>query len=187
MPPSEKDAVAAARKYYGSRHVPVSRNGADILGCFGSGGKALDLARRGRARHLVLLRALAVLDARLAGQDTGAEALLPDLGARHRLRHHLLLGRPHDDDGHALHEGGAVPRRLHPRARPRREGRQDVEVEGQRRRSALGHGRVRRRRAALHHGRDGRAGPRHQAVAASASRATATSRPSSGTPRASAR
>ena len=34
--------------------------------------------RRGRARHLVLLGAVAVLDARLAGGDAGAEALLPD-------------------------------------------------------------------------------------------------------------
>ena len=69
---------------------------------------------RGRARHLVLVGAVAVLDARLAGQDAGGEALLPDRRAGHRLRHHLLLGRPHDDDGTALHEEGAVPHRLHP-------------------------------------------------------------------------
>ncbi len=31
------------------------------------------------------------------------EALLSDLRARHRLRHHLLLGRADDDDGPALH------------------------------------------------------------------------------------
>ena len=35
-------------------------------------------ARRGRARHLVLIRAVAVLDARLAGRNAGAEALLSD-------------------------------------------------------------------------------------------------------------
>ena len=29
---------------------------------------------------------------------------LSDLAGLHRLRHHLLLGRPHDDDGHAFHE-----------------------------------------------------------------------------------
>ena len=40
--------------------------------------------------------------------DAGGEALLSDRGAGHRLRHHLLLGRPHDDDGPALHERGAV-------------------------------------------------------------------------------
>ena len=92
-------------------------------------------ARRGRARHLVLLGAVAVLDAGLAGRDAGARALLPDQRPGHRLRHHLLLGRPHDDDGPALHGRGAVPRRLHPRPRPRREGREDVEVQGQRHRS----------------------------------------------------
>ena len=59
--------------------------------------------RRGRARHLVLVGAVAVLDARLAGRDAGARALLPDQRAGHRLRHHLLLGRPDDDDGPALH------------------------------------------------------------------------------------
>ena len=142
-------------------------------------------ARRGRPRHLVLLGAVAVLDARLAGRDARAQALLPDQRARHRLRHHLLLGRPHDDDGPPFHAGGAVPRRLHPRPRPRREGRQDVEVEGQRHRPARAHRRIRRRRAPLHAGRDGGAGPRHQALDRRASKATATSRPSSGTPRAS--
>ncbi len=144
--------------------------------------RAVPDPRRGRARHLVLLGAVAVLDARLAGRDAGAQALLPDRRAGHRLRHHLLLGRPDDDDGPALHEGGAVPRRLHPRPRPRREGRQDVEVEGQRHRSARADRRVRRRCAALHAGGHGGAGPRHQARHRSASRATATSRPSSGTP-----
>ena len=84
-------------------------------------------------------------------------------------------------------ERGAVPRRLHPRPRPRREGRQDVEVEGQRHRPARPDRRIRRRRAALHAGRDGGAGPRHQARPPAASRATAISRPSSGTPRASPR
>ena len=82
------------------------------------------------------------------------------------LRHHLLLGRADDDDGPSLHEGGAVLDRLHPPARPRREGRQDVEVEGQRHRSARRHRRVRRRRAALCAGARRGAGPRHQAVVA---------------------
>ena len=48
------------------------------------------------------------------------QTLLPDQRARHRLRHHLLLGRADDDDGAALHERGAVPTRLHPRAGARR-------------------------------------------------------------------
>ena len=62
-------------------------------------------ARRGRARHLVLVGAVAVLDAGLAGQDARTRALLSDVDAGHRLRHHLLLGRAHDDDGSPLHEG----------------------------------------------------------------------------------
>ena len=60
----------------------------------------------------------------------------PDRRAGDRLRHHLLLGRPHDDDGPAFHEGSAVPDGLHPRAGARRARRQDVEVEGQRHRPA---------------------------------------------------
>ena len=51
----------------------------------------------------------------------GARRVLPDLGARHRLRHHLLLGRPHGHVRPAVHgRRGAVPRRVHPRAGARR-------------------------------------------------------------------
>ncbi len=116
-----------------------------------------------------------------------AQALLSDQRAGDRLRHHLLLGRPHDDDGPSFHEGDAVPHRLHPRAGARRARRQDVEVEGQRHRPARADRRIRRRRAALHAGGHGGAGPRHQALDRSASRATAISRPSCGTPPASPR
>jgi valyl-tRNA synthetase len=49
-------------------------------------------------------------------------------------------------------------RRLHPRHRSRREGREDVEVEGQRHRPADDRRPVRRRCAALHAGGDGGAG-----------------------------
>ena len=80
------------------------------------------------------------------------------------LRHHLLLGRPHDDDGPALHGRGALRHGLHPRPRPRREGRQDVEVERQRHRSARRDRAVRRRCPAHDARRHGRAGARHQAV-----------------------
>jgi valyl-tRNA synthetase len=62
-------------------------------------------ARSGRSRYLVLLRAVAVLDARLAGRNARAQALLPDRCLGDRFRHHLLLGRPDDDDGPAFHEG----------------------------------------------------------------------------------
>ena len=63
---------------------------------------------RRRARHLVLLRAVAVLDARLAGGHPRPAPVLPDRRAAHRLRHPLLLGRP-DDDVRPLRDGRQVP------------------------------------------------------------------------------
>ena len=74
---------------------------------------------RRRARHVVLLGAVAVLHARLAGQDAGAEQVLPDQRAGHGLRHHLLLGCPHDHDGHEVHGRRAVQACLHHRPHPR--------------------------------------------------------------------
>ena len=50
-----------------------------------------------RPRHLVLLRAVAVLHARLAGRHPGPAHVLPDERAGHRLRHPVLLGRADDD------------------------------------------------------------------------------------------
>ena len=117
-----------------SGHVTVARAGSDRSAreC----GSTRARAGRGRARHLVLVGAVAVLDAGLARADARAQDLLPDLGDGDRLRHPLLLGRPHDDDGPALHEEGAVPHRLPARHGRRRARRQDVEGEGQRHRSA---------------------------------------------------
>ena len=51
----------------------------------------------GRPRHLVLLGAVAVLHARLAGRHAGPAHVLPDQRARDRLRHPVLLGRADDD------------------------------------------------------------------------------------------
>ena len=99
----------------------------------------------------------------LARQDASARHLLSDLDAGHRLRHHLLLGRPHDDDGARIHRPGTLQHRLCPRARPRREGAEDVEVQGQCRRPAQPGRYLRRRRDPVHAGGDGGAGPRHQA------------------------
>ena len=89
-------------------------------------------ARSRRARHLVQLGAVAVLDPGLARPDDRAEEVLSDVGAGDRLGHPVLLGRPHDDDGHAVHEGGALPHRLPARAGDGREGPEDVQVQGQR-------------------------------------------------------
>ena len=65
-------------------------------------------------------------------RDQGARAVPAVDGARHRLRHHLLLGRADDHDDHALHRPGAVPRRLHPRPGARRAGQADEQVGRQR-------------------------------------------------------
>ena len=87
---------------------------------------------------------------------------------------------------HFMDEVPPFKTRLLPWPRPRRQGPEDVEVEGQHRRSAGAGRQIWRRRAALH------ARPRWKARAAtsssmkSASKAIATSRPSCGTPRASA-
>ena len=88
----------------------------------------------------------------------------PTSTPRHRLRHHLLLGRPHDDDGPRVHGQGALRHRLHARPRPRREGREDEQDQGQRHRPARAHRRLRRRRHPLHARRHGRAGPRPEAL-----------------------
>ncbi len=63
------------------------------------------------------------------------DLFLPSTRARHRLRHHLLLGRPDDHDDDALHRQGAVPRRLHPRPGARRAGQEDEQERRQRARS----------------------------------------------------
>ena len=89
-------------------------------------------AGRGRARHVVLVGAVVPLDARLAGGHARARDVPAVVGARHRLRHHLLLGRADDHDDDLFHRQGAVPRRLHQRHRARRGRPEDVEVEGQR-------------------------------------------------------
>ena len=89
-------------------------------------------AGHGCARHLVQLRVVAVQHPRMAEGDPGAQDLLSGLGARDRPRHHLLLGQPDDDDGPPLHEGRALQDRLPARDGARREGREDVQGEGER-------------------------------------------------------
>ena len=83
---------------------------------------------RGRARHVVLERAVAVRDARLARADRRAARLLPDRRARHRARHHLPLGRADDHDGARVHRRGPVRRRLRALRDPGARRAADVEV-----------------------------------------------------------
>ena len=70
-------------------------------------------ARRGRARHVVLVGAVAVRDARLARRHAGAARVLPDGRAGHRARHHLPVGRADGDDGHGVHARRPVHGRRH--------------------------------------------------------------------------
>ena len=106
-------------------------------------------AGRGRPRHLVLLGAVALHHAGVAGADRRPRPVLSQRHAPHRVRHHLLLGGPDDADGPALPGRRPVPGGGHPRPGARRRGPQDVEVLRQRRRPA-GAGRpLRRRRPAL--------------------------------------
>ena len=76
-PSATRSAITSSRK--SSRRRAGARDGARPCQARG-----LHHARRGRARHLVLLGAVAVLDARLARRHAGSEALLPDQRAGHR-------------------------------------------------------------------------------------------------------
>ena len=96
--------------------------------------------------------------------DRGLPPLLPDRPDVDRVRHHLLLGRADDHGGREVRGRHPVPRRVHHRPGARRARPEDVEVEGERRRSARGDGRDRRRRAAVHADRDGGAGDGHPAL-----------------------
>ena len=96
-------------------------------------------------------------------QTAELAALLPRRRPGHRLRHHLLLGRPDDDDGLAFHGRSAVPHRLHPCAGARRARPEDVEVARQHHRPLGADRPLRLRCAAFYAGRTGRTRPRHQA------------------------
>ncbi len=142
---TEAAAKAAARAHYGRRSSAPDPG-------------------RGRPRHLVLLGAVAVLDPGLARGHRRSEALLSDPHPGHRLRHHLLLGRPDDDDGPAFHGRCPVRTGVHQRPGARRPGDQDVQVQGQCDGPAGAGRRLRRRRPALHPDRHVGPGAGHQAL-----------------------
>ncbi len=105
--------------------------------------------RGGRARHLVLLGALAVRDARLARRHAGARALLPEQRPHHGARDHPPLGEPDDLLGALPARRGPLPRRDHTSTVLRARRAADVEEPRHRDRPARGGRRARRRRDAL--------------------------------------
>ena len=118
-----------SRQLWWGHRIPVWYGAArrDAVPRTGGGRRRLGLAPGPRRpRHLVLVRALAVLDPRLARRHPRPAPLLPHRRAAHRLRHHLLLGRP-DDDVRPVCDGRrpAVQGRGPDRAGARRPGSQD--------------------------------------------------------------
>ena len=111
-------------------------------------------ARPGRARHLVLVGALAVRDARLAGADARARGVLPGQRQLDGARDHPALGEPHDLGGPRADGRGAVHRRDHPLDRARGRRPPDVEEPRHGRRPARDDRRPRRRRDALRAAQD---------------------------------
>ena len=94
--------------------------------------------RGGCAGHVVLLRAVAVCDARLAAGHPRAESVLPDERALHRQGHPVPVGRAHDHDGDRADRRGAVLRRLHPLGDPGARRAAHVQVAGDRHRPIAG-------------------------------------------------
>src|SRR3569833_321820 len=59
----------------------------------------------GRARHMVFVRAVAVYDAGLAGEDARSASFLSNHAVDHRLRNSILLGGADDHVWLPLHAG----------------------------------------------------------------------------------
>ena len=109
-----------SRQLWWGHQIPVWYRGEErYVGGVGARGRGLG-ARPGRARHLVLVGAVAVRDAGLARAERSAACLLPDQRALDRAGHHLPLGRPDDHVRDRVHGFGAVHRREHPLGRSRR-------------------------------------------------------------------
>ena len=100
------------------------------------------------SRHLVQLQPLAVLHHGLAGRYERSADVLPDVAPDHRLRHPVLLGVAHDDDGSGTHRRGPVSRSAYPRPGARSRQAEDVEDQGQRRGSDGQQRQIRHRRRA---------------------------------------
>src|SRR5580698_11256872 len=82
--------------------------------CPGSAGEVYEVQRikayagHGRARHLVLVRIVAVYHAWLAGEDEGPAGVLSDHAADYCLRDSVFLGGTHDHVRLPLHGGSSA-------------------------------------------------------------------------------
>ena len=126
----------------------VSRGRGDLRRPRAARGRGLG-ARSRRARHVVLLRAVAVRDAGLARGDARADRLLPDRRALHGARHPLPVGRADGDDGARVHRRDSLRRRLRALGHPGARRPADEQVAGDRHRPDRRDRRPRRRRGSL--------------------------------------
>ena len=85
--------------------------------------------------HVVQQWPVALQHPGLAGRHPRHAGLVSNHGAGNRLRHHLLLGGPHDHDGAQVHRSYSLQHGLPARPGARREWREDEQVARQRRRS----------------------------------------------------
>ena len=176
-----------SRQLWWGHQIPVWYRGERDLRRHGAAGGRRLGARPRRARHVVLVRAVAVRDARLARRHARAARVLPDRRALDGARHPVPLGRADGDARDRVHRPRAVHRRLQPLDDPGPRRAPDVQVARHRDRPARRDRQARRRRHALRPARDvldagrallrgeGRAGPpaREQAVQRVAARAAA--------------
>ena len=125
-----------SRQLWWGHQLPVWYRGDETyVGTTPPEGEGWD-ARPRRARHLVLVGAVAVRDAGLAAGDAGARRVLSHRRARHGARHHLPLGRADDHDRPRVPRPGALLGRLHHVGDPGARRQADVEVARQRDRPA---------------------------------------------------
>ena len=101
----EHPPVVHLRQLWWGHQIPVWYRGGEVhVRPRGARGRRLG-AGPGRARHLVLERAVAVRDARLAGRHAGPAGVLPDRRAVDGARHPVPVGGAHGDDGPASSRG----------------------------------------------------------------------------------
>src|SRR5882724_3183022 len=86
-------------------------------------------ARPRRFGYLVQFGALAVFNARMAGEHGGLPEVLSDKPADHWLRHPVFLGGADDHAGDSLYGQGSLPRRLSAHASAHGKRGENVQVQ----------------------------------------------------------